>query len=70
MNSPIADSNGPTLNELLQVLVQNAGSDLHIQAGAPPMGRIHGQLGKFEMAPLTEDDVLRLAREILEWASH
>jgi len=29
------------------------------------MGRIHGQLGRFEMPPLTEEDVLRLAREVL-----
>ena len=29
------------------------------------MGRIQGQLGRFEMAALTESDVLRLAREVL-----
>jgi twitching motility protein PilT len=55
----------PTLTELLRILVDNQGSDLHLQAGAVPMGRIHGQLGRFEMAPLTEEDVLRLAREVL-----
>jgi twitching motility protein PilT len=54
-----------TLTELLRVLVENQGSDLHLQAGAAPMGRIHGQLGRFEMTPLTEEDVLRLAREVL-----
>ncbi len=55
----------PTLASLLTILVEHQGSDLHIQAGEVPMGRIHGQLGRFEMPPLTKDDVLSLAREIL-----
>jgi pilus retraction protein PilT len=55
----------PTLAELLSILVENQGSDLHLQTGEVPMGRIHGQLGRFEMPPLSEDDVLRLAREVL-----
>jgi len=55
----------PTLAELLNILVENQGSDLHLQTGEVPMGRIHGQLGRFEMPPLSEDDVLRLAREVL-----
>jgi twitching motility protein PilT len=53
------------LTDLLGVLVENEGSDLHLQSGEVPMGRIHGELGRFDMAPLTDDDVLRLAREIL-----
>jgi twitching motility protein PilT len=57
--------NGPALSDLLRVLVTNHGSDLHLQSGEVPLGRIHGQLGRFEMAPLTDDDVLRLAREVL-----
>jgi pilus retraction protein PilT len=55
----------PTLAEILGVLVENEGSDLHIQAGEVPIGRFHGQLGRFEMAALSEEDVLRLAREVL-----
>ena len=54
-----------SLAELLGVLVQHQGSDLHLQAEEVPIGRIQGQLGRFEMAPLTTDDVLRLAREAL-----
>jgi pilus retraction protein PilT len=53
------------LADLLKVLVENQGSDLHLQAGEVPIGRINGQLGRFDMAPLTEADVLRLAREVL-----
>jgi len=55
----------PTLADLLGVLLENKGSDLHIQSGEVPIGRIHGELGRFEMPPLTENDVLRLAREVL-----
>jgi twitching motility protein PilT len=49
----------------LRVLVENHGSDLHLQSGEVPMGRLQGQLGRFEMPPLTEEDVLRLARQVL-----
>ncbi len=57
--------NHPALVQLLRVLVENRGSDLHLQTGEVPIGRIQGQLGRFEMPPLSEDDVLRLAREVL-----
>ena len=65
MSDQAPHRNGVSLGDLLQVLVQNHGSDLHVQSGEVPMGRIHGQLGRFEMEPLTEEDVLRLAREVL-----
>ncbi len=55
----------PSLPDLLRVLVQNRGSDLHIQCDEVPIGRINGELGRFEMAPLTESDVLSLVREVL-----
>ncbi len=55
----------PKLADLLGVLLENKGSDLHVQSGEVPIGRFNGQLGRFELAPLTEADVLLLAREIL-----
>ncbi len=58
-------SNPASLAELLGVLAKNQGSDLHLQTGEVPIGRIQGQLGRFEMEALTESDVLRLAREVL-----
>ncbi len=58
-------SNPVSLAELLNVLVKHQGSDLHLQTGEVPIGRIRGQLGRFEMSALTEDDILRLAREVL-----
>lgn len=33
-----------TIEDLLQILVQRGGSDLHISAGAPPKVRVHGEL--------------------------
>jgi twitching motility protein PilT len=45
--------------------VDNHGSDLHIQCDEVPVGRINGTLGRFEMPPLTEADVLGLIREVL-----
>lgn len=57
--------NPSPLADLLRVLVENQGSDLHLQSGEVPMGRVHGQLGRFESPPLSEEDVLRLAREVL-----
>jgi pilus retraction protein PilT len=53
------------LADLLGVLLQYKGSDLHVQSGEVPIGRINGVLGRFEMPPLTEHAVLQLAREIL-----
>jgi twitching motility protein PilT len=55
----------PVLAELLTVLLQNNGSDLHVQAGEVPIGRFNGQLGRFEMQALSEADVMRLVREVL-----
>src|SRR3974390_2416626 len=66
MNTPLSESKAPaTLTELLSVLLQNNGSDLHVQSGEVPIGRFNGQLGRFEMQPLSEADVLRLVREVL-----
>ena len=53
------------LAELLGVLLQNKGSDLHLQSGEAPIGRFNGELGRFEIPALSEVDVLGLAREVL-----
>jgi Tfp pilus assembly pilus retraction ATPase PilT len=37
----------PTLADLFAVLVENQGSDLHVQSGEVPIGRINGELGRF-----------------------
>jgi len=54
-----------SIANLLGILVENRGSDLHIQVGEVPMGRIDGDLGRFSVDPLTEADVWKLIGEIL-----
>jgi pilus retraction protein PilT len=58
-------SNPPNLADLLRVLLENQGSDLHIQSDEVPIARINGVLGRFDLPPLTESHVLQLAREVL-----
>jgi twitching motility protein PilT len=41
-----------TLGQLLQTMVQNGGSDLHVAAGSPPMIRVRGDMVKLNVAPL------------------
>lgn len=66
MNTSLESAKAPpALADLLAVLLENKGSDLHIQAGEVPIGRFNGQLGRFELAPVSEQDVMLLAREIL-----
>jgi twitching motility protein PilT len=66
MNASVQEpKESPALADLLGVLLEHKGSDLHIQSGEVPIGRINGDLGRFEMPALTESDVLRLAREVL-----
>lgn len=55
----------PSLADLLGVLIESKGSDLHIQSGEVPIGCINGELGRFEVAALSESDVMGLAREAL-----
>jgi twitching motility protein PilT len=66
MKTPLQESKGPpALADLLGVLLENKGSDLHIQSGEVPIGRFNGELGRFELPALSENDVLRLTREVL-----
>jgi pilus retraction protein PilT len=62
---PAPPSTPPSLADLLRVLLDNQGSDLHIQADEVPIARINGVLGRFDLPPLTESHVLQLAREVL-----
>jgi pilus retraction protein PilT len=55
----------PSLAQLLGILLENKGSDLHIQSGEVPIGRFNGQLGRFEMSALSEADVYGLILSIL-----
>ena len=45
------------IEELLEKLVADGGSDLHISANLPPAARIDGTLKRYDMPPLSPDDV-------------
>lgn len=46
----------PDLNELLQLLFDRDGSDLHLHVGQPPIVRIHGALQRTEFDPLGPEE--------------
>jgi len=49
-----------SLEELLQLLVQRGGSDLHIAAGSPPRIRVDGKLLPTEFDTLTKEESQKL----------
>lgn len=54
-----------TMEQLLSLLLQQRGSDLHISAGSPPRLRIDGVLVPVEHPPLSPEDTRRLATSVL-----
>jgi twitching motility protein PilT len=54
-----------TLPELLQTLVQNNGSDLHITTDTPPQIRVHGHMKRLDLPPLGPADTKALAYSVL-----
>jgi twitching motility protein PilT len=54
-----------SLEELLQLLVQRGGSDLHLAAGSPPRIRVDGLLKPTEFEVLSKDEAQKLVYGIL-----
>ena len=54
-----------TIEELLAQMVSHRASDIHLQAGSPPMGRVDGQLIAFGNIPLMPPDTQSMARALL-----
>ncbi len=54
-----------TLVQLLQMMVQNKGSDLHVAAHSPPMIRIRGEMAKVDVPALTPQEVDAMVGQIL-----
>ena len=52
------------MQELLQATIDEGASDLHVRALMPPKLRVHGELLPLSEESLTEEDSLRLVREI------
>jgi twitching motility protein PilT len=56
---------GATLHQLLKLLVERGGSDLHLTTNSPPVIRIHGELVALDFPPLTVPETKQLAYSIL-----
>jgi len=54
-----------TLPELLKVLVDKGGSDLHLTTNTPPQVRVHGHLERLEGTDLNAADTKQLAYSVL-----
>lgn len=55
-----------TIEELVQTLVERAGSDLHISAGAPPMIRVDGRLVAVRQETLDHEATQKLIYSIMD----
>src|SRR5574340_1117197 len=53
------------LQELLRVMTERGGSDLHLSAGSPPRIRVNGKLSPLESAPLSGVDSKQMCYAIL-----
>ncbi|MDY0146113.1 MAG: type IV pilus twitching motility protein PilT [Kiritimatiellia bacterium] len=52
------------MDDLLELAVQEAASDLHLAVNLPPVLRIHGSLAPLDAEPLKPEDTERLMRSI------
>ncbi len=52
------------MNELLQAVVDEGASDLHINVGIPPVLRVHGSLQPLDTPPLEPEDTEKLMKAI------
>jgi twitching motility protein PilT len=59
------------IDAALHGLVERGGSDLHLKVGAPPLMRLHGDLGPLpDEPPLRPEDTERVLEEILPTDEH
>jgi twitching motility protein PilT len=54
-----------TLTTLLKAMLDHGASDMHLSSGAPPTYRLHGQILKAKMAPLSAADTKDLCYSVL-----
>jgi twitching motility protein PilT len=55
----------PTLPELLKIVVDRDGSDLHISTSSPPQVRVHGHLQRLSMSDMSPSDTKQLVYSVL-----
>lgn len=53
------------IDELLIEMINAAASDVHLQAGSPPVGRVHGDLVQFGSKVLRPEDTVAYAQALL-----
>src|SRR3954469_17489867 len=53
-----------SMSDLLQLVVSEGSSDLHIRVGVPPVIRVHGILARVDGPPLKPEDTEELMRSI------
>src|SRR5262249_61911937 len=53
-----------SMSDLLQLVVSEGASDLHLRVGTPPTIRVHGILHRVEGPPLAPEDTEELMRSI------
>lgn len=54
------------INDLLDIVVEQKASDLHLTVGIPPTLRLHGQLTHMDLPPLRDEDTFELIGQLLE----
>ncbi len=59
------EGNKYSMQELLRVMLEQGGSDLHITAGSPPRVRLHGKLSPMNMPVMTGIESKQLCYSIL-----
>jgi twitching motility protein PilT len=53
-----------SMNQLMEICLQQNASDIHITVGRPPTFRIHGAAKSLKVPPLTADDTATLMKQI------
>ena len=53
-----------TMVDLLQLVVDEGVSDLHLEVGIAPVVRLHGDMTPLDLPPLEKEDTERLVRSI------
>jgi len=62
---PPARAGGFDYKSILQNMVQQGASDVHLKVGRPPTLRVDGQMVSLEMPALTQEDLRSLAEQIM-----
>jgi twitching motility protein PilT len=54
-----------SLSDLLKILLESSGSDLHLTTNTPPQIRVHGHLQPLDMPPLAPSETKQLAYSVM-----